>query len=235
MNIKLSRKSSIFLTIIGTVGVFTTGYLSAKAAIKSYQENFDWESLSKKEKVKRSAKNFVPAATSGIVTSGCLIASAVLDGKRQTALLSAYSACKQAYKACKDEVKNISGIEKVKSLLSEQVVDVSWKDDEDDKLLFYDDVGERYFWATIRQVQQAEIILNSRLMRLDECTINDFYDILGIDPIEYGDEIGWTTNPPGECLSSVCYIEFELNKVILDGGMECLHIKPLCDPSTGCK
>ena len=63
--------------------------------------------------------------------------------------------------------------------------------DEENLLLFYDLYGNRFFERSRDDIFRASSELNSLLVE-QEVTLNNFYNILRMSPIETGDKIGWT-------------------------------------------
>ena len=61
--------------------------------------------------------------------------------------------------------------------------------------------------------------------------INTFYDLLGLDPINLNDEIGWSIEA-GVVWQGYSWIAFEHEMVEVDGGMECCIITMNTDPTT---
>ena len=104
-------------------------------------------------------------------------------------------------------------------------------DRENEKILFYDMYSDRYFRATIPAVLNAEYHLNRNLVLRGDVTANEFYDFLGIDRIDYGDELIWSIEDLME--NGIMWLDFENRYTRLDDGMECCIISCMTDPAYG--
>ena len=57
--------------------------------------------------------------------------------------------------------------------------------------LCYVSFSSRYFRSNVDSIQRSENIFNQKLLREGWMDINQFYDELGLDPIELGNNYGW--------------------------------------------
>ena len=87
---------------------------------------------------------------------------------------------------------------------------------DEEERLFFDSFSNRYFQSTISRVLQAEYYLNRNFTMGMIPSLNDFYDLLGLEHTKIGDNIGWT-NSDGSCY----WIDFNHYKATIDGTMEC--------------
>lgn len=90
---------------------------------------------------------------------------------------------------------------------------------------FYDCFSGRYFESTLSKVLQAEYHLN-RNFALGGLyvEVNNFYELLGIAPIDRGKVLGW------DCAEDIVWIDFNHYKATLDDGMEVYYIEMMIDP-----
>ena len=84
----------------------------------------------------------------------------------------------------------------------------------DDNCLFYDSFSKRYFESSINRVIQAEYYLNRDFALSGHLPVNHFYEFLGLELMDGGDDIGWSVE------SGLCWIDFDHRKTILDDGLE---------------
>lgn len=192
--------------------------------------------LSVKETVKVTWRCYVPTIVTGGATLACIIGSNVLNGKEVASLSSAYALIRESYEQYRDKVKELYGEEAHKKVLESIAVEHArdtylhceagfqdtaldiGEDNPEEKILFYDSYGGRYFEKTLSSVIEAEYHLN-RNFSLGGCvTLKDLYDFLGLNPIEGSDKVGWT----GE--DGIMWIDFNHNLVTLDDGLECVII-----------
>lgn len=71
-----------------------------------------------------------------------------------------------------------------------------------------------FFESSLNRVIQAEYYSNRDFAIGTQLSVNDFYGFLGLDPIDDGDEIGWTMS------SGYSWIDFRHYKTTLEDGLE---------------
>lgn len=171
----------------------------------------------------------------------------MLSRRQQAALSSAYALVSQSYKEYTDKVKELYGEETHKTIMEaivkEKCKDVSLRTTGflDDSTLdfdadgsdpevhhtFYDQFSNRYFESTVSKVLQAEYHLNRNFaIRGGDGTVNEFYEFLGLAPIDGGDTIGWAV------CDELMWVDFNHTKVTLDDGMEVYIVEPVFTPRT---
>lgn len=248
MGLLLKKKLPVILSILGGVGVIGTSYLAVRAtprAIERIKEesriNHDGDpnSATKLEMFKASWKLYLPATITGLSTIGCILGSNLLSNKKQVGIASAYGLLDQYIKRYKSAAKTLYGDDADKKIdaqvaregyVSADGIFVYERDLDPDAedILFYDLYSQRYFRATMAAVLNAQYHLNRNLSLRGDATVNEFYDFLGIDHIEGGDEIGWDM---GELLDSeIMWLDFENSKATLEDGMECCIISAIWSP-----
>lgn len=236
----MKRNSSTILTGVGAVGVVVTSVMAVKATPKALRlleeaKLEKGEELTKFEIVKTAGPAYVPSVLVGAATVVCIFGANVLNKRQQAAMMSAYALLDQSYKDYKKKVDELYGegatkeVEKeiVKNKYNESDLSI---DDGDGKELFYDAFSERYFRATLSDVIAAEYEINHLLAQDCGVYLNEFYDELGIDTVDYGDYIGWSSFELVETYW-YCWVEFGHEKVTMDDGMECTIIHMFTEPT----
>lgn len=235
-----NQNGSTILTYIGGAGVITTSILTAKATPKAMtlikeakQEKGD--ELTKTESVIIAAPAYIPSVISGAATIMCIFGANVLNKRKQAALISAYALLDSSYKEYKDKVKEMYGDDANKQI-EEEIIKDKYKeseieDENDGKQLFYDEYSKRYFRATNETVLSAEYKVNKMLV--DDCyvTLNEYYELLNIPTVDYGDYVGWSAAQMFEMYWS-SWINFYHEKIEMDDGSECfvIHVtEPMVD------
>ena len=71
-------------------------------------------------------------------------------------------------------------------------------------------------------VLNAQYHVNRNLQLRGEVSINEYYDFLGIDKIENGDDIVWSYDQFVE--ESILWLDFNNMHTVLDDGLECCVI-----------
>lgn len=238
-------KKSIFLSIVSIAGVISTAVLAVKEtpkAIKKIDElKVNGGDVSTKDKIFAVAPVYTPAIISGVLTCGCIFSIGVLSKKNQAMLTSSYALLNNNYKKYVSKLKELYGEEAHRNIVTAMAVEeakevpiyapsvldnsslgIEFLNEE--PCLFYDGYSERYFESTIGRVLQAEYHLNRNFAIGGDVVLNDFYNFLGITPMEGGDKIGWS------CLDGYCWIDFDNYSSTLDDGTKCIVISPVFLP-----
>lgn len=234
----IKKNASTILTCIGGAGVVGTAIMAVKATPKALErietaEEIKGEKLTKMEAVKVAGPVYIPTVITGVATIACVFGANVLNQKKQAALMSAYALLDNSYKEYRNKVAELYGDDansKVKNEIAKDHLKDAKASGDPETRLFYDEYSERYFESTIEKVLQAEYDLN-RMISIDYGVyLNEFYELLGIDTVDYGNYMGWSTYELLDCQWN-CWIEFEHRKVILDDGLECTIIGLRTEPS----
>lgn len=244
----LKRNSSTILTIASAVGVVVTVITAVKATPKATArleeaKEEKGEELTTLEVVKVAAPVYIPSVVVGTGTIICMFSANALSKRHQAALSSAYALIDGSYKEYKSKLKELYGEEAhnniVDSIVKEHCNETYLYStdfgssslelepgDEGEMMLFYDHYSERYFETTMEKVLQAEYHLN-RNFSIGFCApVNEFYEFLGLCPIDGGDEVGWTM------ADGINWIDFNHRKVQLDDGLSCYVIEMVFSPTS---
>lgn len=237
-----NKNASTILTCIGGAGVIITSALAIKATPKAMElikraEEEKEEKLTKLETVINAAPAYIPTAIAGVTTIACIFSANVLNKKRQAAITSAYALLDNSYKEYRKKVDELYGEEAgqrvraniAKDEYEENKVEVEV---EDDKRLFYDFFSDRYFTANPVTIAQAESHINRNITLRDCAYLNDFYEEVGLEPIEAGWELGWSTS---SCFDVywVNWVDLAYETVTLDDNLKCTIIRFKQEPIPG--
>lgn len=235
----LKRNAPTILTCVGAVGVVATSVMAVKATPKALRCLEDareekGEELTKLEVVKVAGPAYIPAVVMGAATIACIFSANVLNKRKQAALISAYALLDNSYKEYKKKVIELYG-DDADQLVREEIVkdkyeerDISLEDDS--KQLFYDEFSDRYFESTMENVLKAEYEVNRKLSSHSGLYLNEFYELLGVPPVDYGDHLGWSAAEVYDmCWES--WIDFYHKKVDMDDGFDCFIISFSPDPT----
>lgn len=198
------------LTGIGIAGMITTTILAVKATPKALKlmdakreelEIRQDEKLTVAETVKATWKCYVPAAVCGATATACLIGASTENNRRKAALAAAYNLSASAFADYKDKVKEMVGEKKEREVRDEVAKDNLHKNPVEQSAIivngngntrFFDDISKRRFTSDIDKVKRAVNELNAKMLRGDDyVSLNDFYYEIGLDDIDYGDDVGW--------------------------------------------
>lgn len=237
----LGRNSSTILTCIGGAGVVATTVMAVKATPKALAlleeaKGEKGEELTKFEVVKTAGPAYIPTIVTGVTTLACIFGANALNKRQQASLISAYALVDNSFKEYKKKVVELYGEDadgRVREeIAKDKYVDQEFEIEDPNKKLFYDEFSGRYFESTTEDVIKAEYELNRRMSEFYGVFLNDFYDLLGIDRVDYGDYLGWSSEELYETTWS-SWIDFDHKKVTMDDGLECFIITWSYDPTAG--
>ena len=241
----LRRAAPTMLTCLAGVGVIATAVLASKAAVKAKQmldeaSEEKGDALTKMEALKTAAPAYISTVAAGGATVAFVFGANVLNRRQQIALAGAYAFASDRFRRYRAKVKDICGEEAHQKVLEELAVekcrDVSimapvftsnscldFQEDEE-RHIFYDSFGERYFESTFSNVLQAEYHLNRNYVLGGNVALNDFYEFLGLEPTGNGNDFGWSM------ASGYSWIDFNHRKTALADGTPCYLIEALSEP-----
>lgn len=226
MDIKqvLKRNSSTILTCIGGVGVVATAVTAVKATPKAVrlldkEKEAKGEDLTTGEVLQIAGPLYIPSILIGVGTLTCIFGASILDKRKQGSLISAYALLDNSYKQYKNKVIELYGEEADLNVRTE-VAKSRYEDSDMDytERLFYDEYSGRYFESTMENVVQAEYELNRLFATNGGAYLNEFYELLDIDPIPAGNEVGWSR------YGATNWIEFKHDEVLINDDLECCII-----------
>lgn len=236
----LKRNASTILTSVGGVGVVVTSVMAVKATPKALAlvenaEKEKGENLTKFEIVQVAGPAYIPSVMVGVATITCIFGANVFNKRQQAAITSAYGLLSTSYHEYRGKVKELFGADadaQVKEEIAKDKYDENEVPKTDGKQLFYDDYSGRYFESTMENVLNAEYYINRDLSLRDYATINEFYEYLDIEPIESGDDLGWSSGMNFDYYWQ-SWIDFTHRKTIMDDGRECYIISIFGEPTLG--
>lgn len=227
----LKRNSSTILTCVGAAGVVATAVLAVKATPKAERlleeaRKEKGEELTKFEAVKVAGPVYIPTVITGASTIACIFGANVLNKRQQAALMSAYALMDNSYKDYRNKVEELYGEEANKKIREEIAKDKYEETDisvGEDKELFYDMFSERYFESTPEKVLRAEYEINKKISLWCGVHLNEFYELLDISPVDYGEFLGWSS---GTLMDTTWndWLDFHHEKAVMDDGLECTLI-----------
>lgn len=237
---KLSEHSPEILTGIGITGLLSTTVLAVKATPKALRlidekkEENNTDELTNMEVVKTCWKCYIPAAVTASVSVACLIGANSVNSKRNAVLATAYKLSESAFSEYKEKVIETIGEKKEeevrdkiakdrieKNPVNNNEVIITGKGD----VLCYDVVSGRYFKSDVDRIRKAENTLNKKLMNDMYCSLNEFYDLIGLPFTQMGFDLGWNVNDS--------LVEIEFSTQLSEDDTPCVVIQysvlPKCD------
>jgi Family of unknown function (DUF6353) len=219
------------LSVGAGVGVVTTAYLSGKASwraanlVKAHEDVHGVlpdRNDRVKERVKLTWRLYAPAAATGAVTVGCIVASNRVSNKRLMAAVSAYALADEAFGKYKEQVVEQLGFRKeeaIRDKVAEKEVarNVSTPVNDPDmtpgNVLMLERHTGRYFYSHVETVRKAQNDLNHKLIREPTVSLDDFYYMVGLKPTQNSDEFGWTSDR---------MVEIEFSTQLYNGSIPCI-------------
>ncbi|MFI3173925.1 MAG: DUF6353 family protein [Bacillota bacterium] len=234
------------LTGIGIAGMITTTVMAVQATPKALQlldakkEELDVEELEAKEMVQATWQCYAPAIIVGVSTIACFASASYLSYKSQASLVSAYSLLDQHYKKYRTAAKEVYGEDADEKINAQMAEDVWIHDgsgeylylpdaDKSDKLLFYDDYTNTFFYATAASVTAAHYHLNRNLALGGEVSVNDYKAMLGLPHIDGCDDVGWCIDLIYQ--AGYSWLDFTNIEKILPDGRVYYVIGPVFEPT----
>lgn len=227
----VKKNSSIILTCVGAAGVVATTVSAVKATPKALKlieeaEKEKGDDLSKWETIQVAAPTYIPTVLLGIGTITCVFGAHMVNQRTQAALTSAYALLDQTHKEYKKKVEEMYGEgadQEVKAELAKDKYKDIDIDEEDELPLFYDEFSKRYFNAKNEDILYAEYEINKLLNTNGVVSLNDYYNLVGLDPVDYGEYLGWSSAQMYEHFWDD-WLYFHHTKVEMDDGLECYII-----------
>lgn len=245
---KWRKLGPIALAVAGSLGVVGTAFLAAKARPEADRqllraENEKGEELTPVETVEAAVPAYIWPIVAGTATIGCVIGSAVMGQKNYAAVVGAYGLIADQYHTYREKNIKLHGVGQDREVinaitLSEcedvpiscstfaQVCENTVGTSEIPEVVrtFYDPFSNRYFESTVARVIDAEYHLNRNLALCGLVPLNEFYELLGLDPIPEGDYTGWNV------CDELYWIDFDHKVAKLDDGMEVMTIDMAWEP-----
>lgn len=189
-----------FMVVAGITGFITSVVMTAKSAPKANKilEELD-EDAPFLEKVKAVAPVYAPVAGMVLISTACVLASNRAYKNRYASLLAIYSISERRLEKWQNSVLEEIGpkrYEKVRERVVSPPEDASVPTAillDEDRVLFYDSFSGRYFRTnSVETVRRKINNLNEQLLTGDWVSLNEFYYELGLDPVQFGDDMGWS-------------------------------------------
>jgi len=156
--------------------------------------------LSKKEVVMTVWKAYVPAAAAFAGSAFFLIFGQTLSIRNYTELLGAYKLSQDSLTEYCAKTLEVAGPKKEAEIRDAVAKEQLEKHPVNPEKIFITNGGDtlcfdpftgRYFRSSADEIRRCINILNRDILSEGSCSLNDFYDLLGLDNVKIGDCIGW--------------------------------------------
>lgn len=195
------------LVSVGITGMFCSVAMTVKATSKSIDdledagiEKEDIKHTSAKTVIKTVWKNYIPTASMAVASTACIVSATVMKNNRHAALMAAYALSEKALEDYKETAEEFLGHKKATELKEQVAIKKAESDPvssnevivtQKGMQLCYDAHAGRYFLSDIDIIKRSIETLRSRLQTDNYVTLNDFYELLGLQPTEIGYSVGW--------------------------------------------
>lgn len=242
----IGEHSTALLTGVGVVGTVTTAVLAGRGAYKASQiidaerryrgteigmeanDSVDLPSeLSSQEKGKLTWKLYIPAVGAGAATITAIIFANRIGARRTAAMAAAYGLSDRAFSDYKEKVKEKLGVTKETKIVDdiaqdrvnknppERVVIIGQGD-----VLCFDASTGRYFMCTHEKIMKAQNEVNREIINHSTCSLSTFYDMIGLPPTRYSNDVGWNMDHHLEIVHSVTMSPDDRPCLVIDFSVE---------------
>ena len=204
----MKANSPVILTGVAITGVGVTTGLAIRAtpvAMQHIKEAADKKEdrLTPAETVQACYKDYIPTGISALLTMGCMGLSTKISLKRNAALATCVVAGQNALSEYQNKVIEKFGKEKEGDIRDEIAHDRLMNNPPEKAQIFatghgnqlcYDVYSDRYFYSEIEEIRRAVNDFNQRLLGDLYLSLNEWYELLGLEEIGYGEDVGWNPN-----------------------------------------
>lgn len=231
------KNGSTILTIGGAVGLVGTTVLAIKATPKALQRIEEateekGEKLTKLEVVNVAGPVYIPTVLMGVGAITCMFGANILNKRQQASLASAYAFVDNMFKEYKVKIEELYGEdanERIEASIAEDKYRANPVVTGPTENLYYEAHSKRYFKATEETVLKAQAGLN-RIIAVDTgAYLNEYYELLGLEPTPEGYELGWS-NGILEAMYWTNWVDFDHSDKVMDDGTEYVMIAMRQEP-----
>lgn len=215
MNIKTIAKSVLagakkhspeILIGMGIAGAASSVIFAVKATPKAMilleekRQELGVEKLEAKEIIKTAAPVYIPTAVSFGVSVACIIGASSVNARRNAALTAAYTLSESTLRTYRDKVLETVGEDKEREIRQKAAIEQQQSTPEPQTLVVsgaagqlkcFDSLSGRYFVSTKNEIDKAVNEFNRQLRDDMRISLNDWYDLIGLDTNKLGDMLGW--------------------------------------------
>ena len=194
----VKENSSTIFKVSAGLGVITTAYLGARAGYhhaKSMESQDPY--MSNKEVAKRVWKLYAPAGVAGAATVVCIAGAGRIDGRKTLAAQAALAVSQRAYEGYRAEVVDALGEKKDQAFLAKaaehriQETTVPAIVIGNGDILCCELFTGRYFKSSMQSLVTAVNEINSKMLKHDYASMDDFYYLIGLEYTSTSGQAGW--------------------------------------------
>jgi len=227
--------SPTILTTIAVTGTLTTAYLTGKATVQAIEiireEQLERHSpLDHKDKVKLVWKEYIPPATTVLVTIACIILSNRIGNRRAAALAAVYAISEKAFEEYKLKVIESIGAKKEQGLRDELAQERITRNPVGTKEVIIAGSGSvlcneaftgRYFISDMETLRKAQNDINHQVLNDSYASLSDFYDLISLPHTSNSDDVGWNSDK---------LLELQFSATLTEDGRPCISVEFVVSP-----
>lgn len=200
------KHSPEILIGMGIAGAASSVIFAVKATPKAMilleekRQDLGVEKLEAKEIIKTAAPVYIPTAVSFGVSVACIVGASSVNARRNAALTAAYTLSESTLRTYRDKVLETVGEDKEREIRQKAAIEQQQSTPEPQTLVVssaagqlkcYDSLSGRYFVSTKNEIDKAVNEFNRQLRDDMRISLNDWYDLIGLDTNKLGDMLGW--------------------------------------------
>ena len=200
------KHSPEILIGMGIAGAASSVIFAVKATPKAMilleekRQDLGVEKLEAKEIIKTAAPVYIPTAVSFGVSVACIVGASSVNARRNAALTAAYTLSESTLRTYRDKVLETVGEDKEREIRQKAAIEQQQKTPEPQTLVVsgaagqlkcFDSLSGRYFVSTKNEIDKAVNEFNRQLRDDMRISLNDWYDLIGLDTNKLGDMLGW--------------------------------------------
>lgn len=200
------KHSPEILIGMGIAGAASSVIFAVKATPKAMilleekRQELGVEKLEAKEIIKTASPVYIPTAVSFGVSVACIVGASSVNARRNAALTAAYTLSESTLRTYRDKVLETVGEDKEREIRQKAAIEQQQSTPEPQALVVssaagqlkcFDSLSGRYFVSTKNEIDKAVNEFNRQLRDDMRISLNDWYDLIGLDTNKLGDMLGW--------------------------------------------
>jgi hypothetical protein len=208
----VKANSPLIFSVAAGVGTLATAFLVGKASFDAANlirehEDKNPPAINPKERLKDRTrlvwKLYIPSAIATTSTIVCIAGAKRMEAQKTLAAHAALAFTERAYSDYRDKVVEEFGVRKDQSVRDKVVADQVKKDPPPSENILVTGPGNvlccelftmRYFASDMEKLRRAQNELNSKLLKHDYATLDDFYYMIGLAQTTASGQVGWESS-----------------------------------------
>lgn len=238
----LKRNGPVILTGLGVAGSVTAIFLAVRATPRALNkldvayidknnrlmtedpnQTYPEVPLTPVEVIKVVWKDYLPALGVEVFTLVSIVGAQGINMRRQAAIISAFTLSEAAFREYQDRmvIEAPTKDRKVRDDVARERITANPPSGQEIVIieggdqLFYEAHTDRYFQSTMQKVRKAVNDLNYKIINDNYASLNDFYNMIGLNTLPQGEETGWTTDRPLEVDYSTQMTDDDRSSIVL--------------------